>query len=85
MSVEYIIKYLEKLLAYIHYMPRFYPIHLKNYKNTAVYMYNCRMLLTTNFLAPPFYRISGLITALGEVSYGCTETFTVSSAITSVQ
>lgn len=36
-----------------------------------------------NFLAPPFYRISGLITALGEVSYGCTETFTVSSAITS--
>lgn len=37
----------------------------------------------TNFLASPFYRISGLVTALGEVSYGCTETFTVSSAVTS--
>lgn len=37
----------------------------------------------TNFLAPPFYRISGLVTALGKVSYGCTETFTVSSAVTS--
>lgn len=30
MTVEYITKYLEKSLAYIHYMPRFYPIYFKN-------------------------------------------------------
>lgn len=31
-TVEYMIKYLEKSFAYIHYMPRFYPILLKYWK-----------------------------------------------------
>lgn len=37
----------------------------------------------TDFLASPFYRISGLITALGEVGDSSTETLAVSPAVTS--
>lgn len=42
-------------------------------------------LLTTNFLTPPFDGISGLVTALSKVSNSRTETFTITTTVTSVQ
>ena len=54
-----------------------HPVSLANHIHASC------CVLTTDFLASPFYRISGLITALGEVGDSSTETLAVSAAVTS--